>query len=231
MQVLLPEGWPRPKGYSNGVAARGRQVYIAGMIGWDEKGAFAGDDFASQARQALRNIVAVLDAAGAGPEQIVRMTWYVLDRGEHLRAAMLPIAVSVLERHLAAGDRVVIATGAPPELAHAILGFVAHGDVPVVGSREARRYGGLITVDHCHNVNKLRCLERDGFGGPIAIAYSDSSADLPLLQAARHPVVVNPKASSIARFRQLLPAGTRFLNWGCLSRAGDPVEPMPAASA
>lgn len=156
---------------------------------------------------------------------------YVADRGPRLHAAMLPIAVSVLERHLAAGDRVVIATGAPPELAHAILDFVARGDVPVVGSREARRFGGLITVDHCHNVNKLRCLERDGFGGPIAIAYSDSSADLPLLQAARHPVVVNPKASSIARFRQALPAGTRFLNWGCLSRAGDPVDPTPAASA
>ncbi len=86
MQVLLPEGWPRPKGYSNGVAARGRQVYIAGMIGWDEKGAFAGDDFASQARQALRNIVAVLREAGGQPEHIVRMTWYVVDKREYLAA-------------------------------------------------------------------------------------------------------------------------------------------------
>ena len=57
MQVLLPPGWPRPKGYSNGVAARGRQVFIAGMVGWDEHGVFAGDDFASQAEKALQNIV------------------------------------------------------------------------------------------------------------------------------------------------------------------------------
>ena len=86
MQVLLPEGWPRPKGYSNGVAARGRQVYVAGMIGWDEKGEFVGDDFASQARQALSNIVAVLREAGGRPEHIVRMTWYVVDKREYLAA-------------------------------------------------------------------------------------------------------------------------------------------------
>ena len=86
MQVLLPPGWPRPKGYSNGVAARGRQVYVAGMIGWDAEGRFAGDDFASQARQALQNIVDVLKEAGARPEHIVRMTWYVLDKREYLSA-------------------------------------------------------------------------------------------------------------------------------------------------
>ena len=86
MQVLLPPGWPRPKGYSNGVAARGRQVFIAGMVGWDEHGVFAGDDFASQARKALQNIVDVLKEAGARPEHIVRMTWYVLDKREYLSA-------------------------------------------------------------------------------------------------------------------------------------------------
>jgi enamine deaminase RidA (YjgF/YER057c/UK114 family) len=86
MQVLLPPGWPRPKGYSNGVVARGRQVYVAGMIGWDAEGRFAGDDFASQARQALQNIVDVLKEAGAKPEHIVRMTWYVLDKREYLAA-------------------------------------------------------------------------------------------------------------------------------------------------
>ena len=86
MQVLLPPGWPRPKGYSNGVAARGRQVYVAGMIGWDAEGRFAGDDFASQARQALQNIVDVLRQADGKPEHIVRMTWYVLDKREYLAA-------------------------------------------------------------------------------------------------------------------------------------------------
>jgi enamine deaminase RidA (YjgF/YER057c/UK114 family) len=84
MQVLLPPGWPRPKGYSNGVAARGRQVFIAGMVGWDEHGVFAGDDFASQARKALQNIVDVLREADGKPEHIVRMTWYVTDKREYL---------------------------------------------------------------------------------------------------------------------------------------------------
>ena len=86
MRVLLPAGWPRPKGYSNGVAARGRQVFIAGMVGWDEHGVFAGDDFASQARKALQNIVDVLREADGKPEHIVRMTWYVTDKREYLAA-------------------------------------------------------------------------------------------------------------------------------------------------
>ena len=86
MQVLLPSGWRRPKGYANGVATSGRQVFIAGMIGWDTKGAFASDDFASQARQALQNIVDVLREAGGKPEHIVRMTWYVTDKREYLAA-------------------------------------------------------------------------------------------------------------------------------------------------
>ena len=86
MQVILPPGWPRPKGYSNGVIARGRQLYIAGMIGWDAEGRFHSDDFAAQARQALENIAAVLREAGARPEHIVRMTWYVTDKREYLAA-------------------------------------------------------------------------------------------------------------------------------------------------
>ena len=86
MQVLLPEGWPRPRGYANGVAATGRQVFIAGMIGWDAQGVFQSDDFAAQARQALLNIVAVLREAGGRPEHIVRLTWYVTDKREYLAA-------------------------------------------------------------------------------------------------------------------------------------------------
>jgi len=86
MQVLLPPGWPRPNGYSNGVAATGRQVFIAGMIGWDTQGVFHSDDFALQARQALQNIVDVLREAGGRPEHIVRMTWYVTDKREYLAA-------------------------------------------------------------------------------------------------------------------------------------------------
>jgi enamine deaminase RidA (YjgF/YER057c/UK114 family) len=83
-QSLLPPGWQRPKGYANGVAARGRQVFVAGMIGWDAQERFHSDTLAGQARQALANAVAVLREAGAGPEHIVRMTWYVTDKREYL---------------------------------------------------------------------------------------------------------------------------------------------------
>ena len=85
-QALLPEGWPRPKGYANGVAASGKQIFVAGMIGWDAHGVFHSDDFAAQSRQALANIVAVLEAGGAKPQHITRMTWYVTSKGEYLAA-------------------------------------------------------------------------------------------------------------------------------------------------
>ena len=85
-QSLLPPGWKRPKGYANGVSARGRQIHVAGMIGWDGDEKFHSDDFAEQARQTLRNTVEVLAAGGAGPEHIVRMTWYVTDKREYLAA-------------------------------------------------------------------------------------------------------------------------------------------------
>jgi enamine deaminase RidA (YjgF/YER057c/UK114 family) len=85
-EALLPAGWPRPKGYANGVAAHGRQVFVAGMIGWDAQGVFHSDDFAVQSRQALANIVAVLEAGGAKPQHITRMTWYVTSKREYLAA-------------------------------------------------------------------------------------------------------------------------------------------------
>lgn len=87
MQVLLPPGWPRPRGYANGVTARGQQVYVAGMVGWDAQGVFHSDDMADQTRQALENVVAVLKEAGARPEHIVRMTWYVTSKKEYLEAS------------------------------------------------------------------------------------------------------------------------------------------------
>jgi enamine deaminase RidA (YjgF/YER057c/UK114 family) len=78
MRHLLPEGWPRPSGYSNGIIADGVQLHVAGMIGWNEKGELA-DTFEGQVEQALRNTLAVLAEGDAGPEHIVRMTWYVTD--------------------------------------------------------------------------------------------------------------------------------------------------------
>ena len=88
LQTLQPEGWPRPSGYANGVAANGRQVFVAGQIGWDETGTIVSDDFAEQFRQVLTNTLAVLKVAGAGPEHICRMTWYVTSRDDYM--ASLP---------------------------------------------------------------------------------------------------------------------------------------------
>ena len=82
-RVLLPDGWPRPRGYSNGIAAEGRMVFVAGQIGWTPEGVFP-QGFVAQFRQTLENTLAVLAEAGAGPEHIVRMTWFVVDREEYL---------------------------------------------------------------------------------------------------------------------------------------------------
>ena len=84
-QVLQPAHWARPRGYANGVAVRGRQVFVAGMIGWDAHGQFQSDDLVAQVRQALTNAVEVLAEAEARPEHIVRMTWYLTDKREYLR--------------------------------------------------------------------------------------------------------------------------------------------------
>jgi phosphatidylglycerophosphatase C len=147
---------------------------------------------------------------------------YVQANKDGIRARLLPVALEVLHRHRMQGDRVVIATGAPPELARAILDFVAHEDLPVIGSLFHPFLGGLITAEHCHARNKMRMLWEAGYD-QVAVAYSDSSADLPLLQAAREPVVVNPKHGRVAMFRRVLPPGTPILNWGCPGRGGEAV--------
>ena len=82
--VLQPAAWPRPRGYANGVSAQGRQVFVAGMVGWNAEQRFESDDLVDQVRQALLNVRAVLDEAGAAPEHIVRMTWYLVDRADYL---------------------------------------------------------------------------------------------------------------------------------------------------
>jgi enamine deaminase RidA (YjgF/YER057c/UK114 family) len=83
MRILQPPEWTPPKGYANGVAARGTTIFVGGQIGWNGQQQFETDDFVGQARQALANIVAVLRAGGADPEHIVRMTWYVVDKREY----------------------------------------------------------------------------------------------------------------------------------------------------
>ncbi|RYZ72589.1 MAG: haloacid dehalogenase [Lysobacteraceae bacterium] len=147
---------------------------------------------------------------------------YVATHQQEIRQRLLPVALDVLREHRRRGDCVVIATGAPPELARAILAFVTHQDVPVIGTAVGPRFGAMGARRHCHNEEKVRMLHERGYG-QVDVAYSDSSADLPLLQAARAPVVVNPKAGRVEMFRRALPPGTPILNWGCKDRAGEPV--------
>jgi len=162
----------------------------------------------------------------AGPRTLdAAIDRYVAGHEAQIRARLLPVALEVLRQHRDAGDRVVIATGAPPELARAILAFVAYESVPVIGTVVGPRLGAIVAVRHCHAEEKMRML-REGGLGEIDVAYSDSSADLPLLKAAAAPVVVNPKRGSEEMFRRTLPADTPILNWGCRDRGGAPV---PAA--
>ena len=86
-KTLLPPSWIKPRGYANGVAAVGTQVFIAGQIGWDAQAQFQSTDLAAQTRQALQNVVAVLEQAGGRPEHLVRMTWYVTDKRDYLASA------------------------------------------------------------------------------------------------------------------------------------------------
>ena len=102
-----------------------------------------------------------------------------------------------------------------------VLAAVGDDVGDALGSLGRRFLGGYVTAQHCHAENKMRMLRTLGYDA-IDIAYSDSTADLPLLRAARQPVVVNPKASRVEYFRKVLPATTPILNWGCKSRGGDP---------
>lgn len=86
-RILLPTGWPRPSGYSNGIATAGTQIFVAGQIGWDAQGAIVPGDFLAQTRQALQNIVAVLAVGDARPEHVVRLTWYVTSAEQYRRLA------------------------------------------------------------------------------------------------------------------------------------------------
>jgi enamine deaminase RidA (YjgF/YER057c/UK114 family) len=85
-RTLQPDGWPRPRGYANGISARGRQIHVAGQIGWNAQQQMVSADFVEQAQQAMRNIVEVLACDGATPEHLVRLTWYVTDRDQYIES-------------------------------------------------------------------------------------------------------------------------------------------------
>ncbi|HKD63826.1 MAG TPA: RidA family protein [Candidatus Acidoferrales bacterium] len=87
MKILQPPSWARPRGFSNGVAARGKIIFVSGTVGWDREGKFVSNEFVGQAQQALKNIVEILVEAKAKPEHITRMTWYVTDKKEYLAAS------------------------------------------------------------------------------------------------------------------------------------------------
>jgi enamine deaminase RidA (YjgF/YER057c/UK114 family) len=87
MDILLPKGWPRPRGYSNGIAAEGRLVFVSGQVGWTAEEMFEVEDLVGQIRQALQNTLAVLREAGAEPKHVVRMTWFITDKGEYIAHA------------------------------------------------------------------------------------------------------------------------------------------------
>lgn len=109
-RILQPDGWARPKGYANGVAARGRTIFVAGQIGWDAEQRLVSADLVAQARQALANIVAILAVDGAKPEHIVRLTWYVTSRTAYLAASEPLGAVyrDVIGRHFPAMSAVEV---------------------------------------------------------------------------------------------------------------------------
>ena len=110
LRVLQPAGWAPPKGYANGVAARGTTIFVGGQIGWNARQQFESDGFVEQARQALANVVAVLREAGAGPEHVTRMTWYVVDRAEYVASAKALGAAyrEVMGRHYPAMTAVTV---------------------------------------------------------------------------------------------------------------------------
>jgi enamine deaminase RidA (YjgF/YER057c/UK114 family) len=114
--ALLPAGWPAPKGYANGIKVRGELVFVAGQIGWDTHGRFA-PGFIAQVRKALQNIVAVLATAGAGPEHVVRLTWYVIDMAEY-RASLTALGTAyrdVMGRNFPTMTLVEVKSLAEPE--------------------------------------------------------------------------------------------------------------------
>ena len=117
MKILQPPGWPRPKGYSNGISAEGRLVFLAGQIGWNPEERVVSDDLAGQARQALSNIVAILAEGDAKPEHIVRMDWFVTDRNEY-NASL---------KEIGAAYRELIGNHYPAMMAVEISGLVEDG--------------------------------------------------------------------------------------------------------
>ena len=146
---------------------------------------------------------------------------YVETNRDRIRQRLLQPGIQQLQAHIDAGDDVLVATGAPTALARYILREMVDVELPVIGTEEAPKWGGLTARQHCHGANKVRMIRAKGFTQIIDAAYSDSRADMPLLKAATRPVVVNPNKKSIPDFRRELPNGTPILWWGAKNRYGE----------
>ena len=136
IETLQPPGWPRPKGYANGMSARGRMIFISGQVGWDDHGQFNSDNLTEQVKQALANIVRVLKEGGAEPTHLVRLTWYVLSREAYLHQVREIGAVyrEVLGKHFSAMSVVEVSGLIEPRAlveieATAVVPDEAHGDL------------------------------------------------------------------------------------------------------
>ena len=131
-EIVQPKHWAAPKGYANGIAARGRQVFIAGQVGWNAQAQFESDDFVVQVEQALKNIVEVLAAAGCEPRHLVRLNWYVTDKAEYVaRQSEIGIAYRrQIGRHFPAMTLVVVAGLLEPRAKVEIEGTAVIADRP-----------------------------------------------------------------------------------------------------
>ena len=136
IETLQPPGWPRPKGYANGMSARGRMIFISGQVGWDDHGQFNSDNLTEQVKQALANIVRVLKEGGAEPTHLVRLTWYVLSREAYLHQVREIGAVyrEVLGKHFSAMSVVEVSGLIEPRAlveieATAVVPDETHGDL------------------------------------------------------------------------------------------------------
>lgn len=112
MHIVQPDGWPRPRGYANGILAEGRLLFISGQVAWDEQERFHSDDIVEQVRQALKNTLTMLAAGGAKPEHVARMTWYLTDKREYLARAKEIGAVyrELMGKHYPAMSMVAVST-------------------------------------------------------------------------------------------------------------------------
>ena len=184
---LQPPGWPEPRGYSNGIAASGELIFIGGQIGWDETGAFPFVDLPGQVGQALRNIVTVLAEAGAGPEHVVRLTWYVTSREDYLASL----------KEIGAAYRAVMGRHFPT-----MAVVEVDGARRVLGARRDRGHGRVVVPAHiCCSCVANRCRSvhpkaSESMGWPVKFITNEELLREPPTRSSRASRPVSTESSS-----------------------------------